>query len=137
MLVRSRSHYATGLFKHVFLQVFMSGDFGAFVFDLEANEWTEASPPRTRRYAACGAYVDSTSAEKEFVIAGGYDFEVRIFFGGTNHSIRRTFLYRFCVLIFFCFMISFLVSKNGTKNGNFGPVFLTFLRYCFCPLPEL
>ncbi len=64
----------------------MSGDFGAFVFDLEANEWTEVSPPRTRRYAACGAYVDSNSAEKEFVIAGGYDFEVRnnSVFGGST-----------------------------------------------------
>ena len=44
----------------------------------------------------------------------------------TNHSIRRTFLNRFCVLIFF-FLTSFLGCKKSTKTTeSFVRLFLLF-----------
>ena len=54
----------------------------------------------------------------------------------TNHSIRRTYLYRFCVLTFLYFLISFLGCKNGIKNENLA-LFLLFGRHRFCPLSAL
>ena len=43
----------------------------------------------------------------------------------TNHSIRRTYLYRFCVLTFLYFLISFLGCKNGIKTEILA-LFFTF-----------
>ena len=41
----------------------------------------------------------------------------------TNHSIRRTFLYRFCVLDFPPFFLTVFGAQKGVKNENFGPFF--------------
>ncbi len=54
----------------------------------------------------------------------------------TNHSIRRTYLYRFCVLTFLYFLISFLGCKNGIKTEILARFFYFLDGTVFVPYPR-
>ncbi len=54
----------------------------------------------------------------------------------TNHTIRRTFLYHFCVLNFLSILLTVFRAQKGVQNENFGPSFFSFEGTVFVPYPR-